>query len=308
MTGKTISSLRLWAAGAVAVAAGLVVQIGGGCAGASEQAPAPDTPAPAASLPYPVRLTFHDEFDGFSFFDERSQSGRWRTQFGYGDPAMVESRALANNGERQAYMDRDFHGVGAAPITVDPFRIANGALEITADRVSPAVKKAIWGQDYTSGMIATRFSFAQRYGYFEMRAAMPVGKGFWPAFWLLPMDKSWPPEIDIVEAIGGDHLFFTPHCPGEHSKPAGDMKLSNPGAFHTFGLLWTVDKLRWYVDGHPVAEAAACPAMRRPMYVLVNFAVGGKWPGNPDATTPFPARMKVDYIRVWQLPDEFARD
>jgi hypothetical protein len=170
-------------------------------------------PAPSASLPFAVHLTFQDEFDDFSLFDENSFAGRWRTQFGYGGPTAVESRSLVSNGERQAYVDRAFRGVGAATINVDPFRVANGVLTITAEKATPSTKAAIWGLDYTSGMIASRFSFAQRYGYFEMRAALPVGKGLWPAFWLLPIDKSWPPEIDIVEAIGGDHLYFTPIAP-----------------------------------------------------------------------------------------------
>lgn len=308
---KVLKTFRAVALGAMAMMSGVALQLSAGCADAKEGAAAPavgSDMSPSVRLPYPVHLTFYDEFNEFTPFDEVSFAGRWRTQFGYGGSAAIESRTLASNGERQAYVDRAFRGVGAAPISIDPFRIVNGALEITADRALAGVKPGIWGLDYTSGMIASRFSFAQRYGYFEMRAALPVGKGFWPAFWLLPIDKSWPPEIDIVEAIGGDHLYFSPHCPGQRNQPAGEMRLADPKAFHTFGLLWTAERLRWYVDGHQMAEAAACPAMRRPMYVLANLAVGGKWPGNPDASTPFPAQMKLDYIRVWQLPDEMARD
>lgn len=301
--------IRRGRVGLWAVACTALLSWAGGCAGAKESPPTPLVePAPSASLPFAVHLTFQDEFDDFSLFDENSFAGRWRTQFGYGGPTAVESRSLVSNGERQAYVDRAFRGVGAATINVDPFHVANGVLTITAEKATPSTKAAIWGLYYTSGMIASRFSFAQRYGYFEMRAALPVGKGLWPAFWLLPIDKSWPPEIDIVEAIGGDHLYFTPHCPGQRSQPAGDRKLANPTAFHTFGLLWTAQRLHWYVDGQLVAEAPTCPAMRRPMYILANLAVGGKWPGNPDASTAFPAQMKLDYIRVWQLPDAMARD
>ena len=157
---------------------------------------------------------------------------------------------------------------------------------------------------YNSGAFTTAQSFAQQYGYFEVQAQLPAGQGFWPSFWLLPTDGSWPPEIDIFEVLGNDpttaYFSLQPRrAPTTNAKVSLLPDLST--GFHTYGLDWQADRIRWYVDGNEVAEAATPADMQKPMYMLLNLAVGdtGSWPGKYDPSLPT-AHMLVDYVRVWQ--------
>src|SRR5206468_2525137 len=118
-----------------------------------------------------------------SFTSSPNGTSGWQTSFYFG------GRTLSSNGEQQYYSD--------SSVGVNPFAVANGVLDITA---SPGANPgALW---YNSGLITTEGMFSQTYGYFEMRAKLPAGQGMWPAFWLLPSDKSWPPELDVLEAFG----------------------------------------------------------------------------------------------------------
>jgi beta-glucanase (GH16 family) len=164
-----------------------------------------------------------------------------------------------------------------------------------------------------SGMLRSRWS--GKYGVFEIRMKVPAGRGLWPAFWLNPQDQIWPPEIDIVEIVnnGRDttrHSFHFLHPDGG----AGPTKLGrnhafSPGidyadGFHVFAVEWTPDRVRHFVDGSLVADRTFLWQHKDgsdggPAHVLVNLAVGGKWPGPPQPTV-FPARLDIEYIRVWQ--------
>jgi beta-glucanase (GH16 family) len=149
---------------------------------------------------------------------------------------------------------------------------------------------------------------------------VPSGQGIWPAFWMLGNDigaVSWPAcgEIDIMENIGREPttVHGTVHGPG-YSGAAGigaayGLPDGAPFAddFHVFAIEWEPQAIRWYVDGalYHTLTPAALPAGARwafdhPFFMLLNVAVGGNWPGNPDATTVFPQRMLVDYVRVYR--------
>src|SRR5262249_48216923 len=115
----------------------------------------------------------------------------------------LASRTLQKFNEQEVYVDPNFKGTDGK-LNVNPFSINNGVLTIHAAPASAATQNSIWGYDYTSGVITTKQSFAQENGYFEMRAQVPNAvQGMAPAFWLMPTDGSWPPEIDIMETIGG---------------------------------------------------------------------------------------------------------
>lgn len=229
-----------------------------------------------------MRITFADEFNSLSA--SASGSGTtWKTTLKIGD----QLRTLASNKEAQYYAD--------ASVGVNPFRTAGGILDITAAPGANPLKLA-----YNSGALTTAQSFAQQYGFFEL----PAGQGFWPAFWLLPTDGSWPPEIDIFEVLGNDPTtaYFSLHTQAGPTTVAKVGLLPDLSAgFHTYGLDWQADRIRWYLDGNPVAEAATPADMHKPMYMLLNLAVGdaGSWPGKYDPGLPT-AHMLVDYVRVWQ--------
>ncbi len=255
-------------------------------------------------------MTFNDEFKTFSWYAEGLEKGptgggTWRTNFGYQGLQEKGSRTLVNNGDMEIYSDRGFRGTADKPLGIDPFRIVNGTFEIVADRAPDGIRKYIWDYPYTSGLITTRGSFAQLYGVFEMRARLPKGKGFWPAFWLLPADHSWPPEIDILEMLGNDPstYYATVHsnAGGKHTKVGNTIHVADTSRdFHTYSVDWESEEIKWYFDGAEVARAPTPTDMHKPVYILVNLGVGGYWPGNPDASTPFPATLSIKWVRAYR--------
>lgn len=173
-------------------------------------------------------------------------------------------------------------------------------------------------RDYTSARLNSAVKFEQTYGKFEARIKMTSGQGIWPAFWLLGNDigtAGWPAcgEIDIMENIGKEPSIVhgTLHGPGYNRELSLGGSYTLPSGkfaddFHTFAVEWEPDEIRFYVDGnlYETRTKAQIPSGGRwvfdhPFFVILNVAVGGDWPGNPDATTVFPQRLLVDYVRVY---------
>ena len=168
---------------------------------------------------------------------------------------------------------------------------------------------------YTSGLIATgrtdaegeregRFAFT--YGYVEVRARLPSGRGLWPAIWLLPSDHVSRPEIDIMEMLGHApdvlEMHYHYRVNGQDRSLGQDRKVADLSAgWHDYAVDWSPQAIIWYLDGREMwrvdnPEIIAAEAM----YLVINLAVGGDWPGAPDAQTVFPARFEIDHVRVWQ--------
>jgi beta-glucanase (GH16 family) len=195
-----------------------------------------------------------------------------------------------------------------------------GNLVITATTAGASAHTCWYGQcKYTSARLQTKDHFAQAYGRFEARIKIPFGQGLWPAFWMLGNDidsTPWPAcgEIDIMENIGKEPstVHGSMHGPGySGGNPLtaayvlpGSAKLSDD--FHVFAVEWDVGEVRFYVDTtlYETRTPADVPAGKvwvydHPFFLLLNVAVGGGWPGSPDATTTFPQTMLVDYVRVY---------
>jgi beta-glucanase (GH16 family) len=248
--------------------------------------------------------TFVDEFDALSLDleDEGGKTkGTWRTNFGYGG---FNSRTLANNGELQVYVDSLFSGTAKSSLDLDPFRIANGNLEIVAEPLKENMRQFTWERSYSSGLLTSKGSFSQEYGVFEIRAKIPRGKGLWPAFWLLPLNNAWPPEIDILEILGDNpqklYVSWHSNVGGTHSSETKTIDVPDTSMeFHTYSVDWTKDTINWFFDDILVASKPTPEDFHRPMYLLLNLAVGGNWPGAPDATTQFPAKYSIDWVRVY---------
>jgi beta-glucanase (GH16 family) len=251
----------------------------------------------------PIAVTFADEFDSFRPF--RGGHGVWRTTFREGpvDDDDLNVRTLKGNKELQLYVDPDMRGRGnrgGRPLGLNPFAERGGRLEIAARPAPRGLERQLDGYKYVSGLITTQPSFRQTYGYFEMRAKLPRGKGVWPAFWLLPADLSWPPEIDVMESVGDpSKVYVTLHSKAAQSH--GTEVQVTPDDFHTFSVSWSQDAVIWFVDGREVKREPTPADMHKPMYLLANVALGGDWAGAPDHTTPFPARMEIDYIRAYRF-------
>jgi Ca2+-binding RTX toxin-like protein len=233
--------------------------------------------------------TFGAEFDTFSSSPDGS-SGVWRTSLTHG------LRTLASNGEIEYYND--------ASTGTNPFSITSGALNITAQQ-GPNPGGATW----SSGVITTQNSFSQLYGVFEMRAQLPVGAGMWPAFWLLPANGTWPPELDVMERVGSDpgliHEFSHSAVGGPNVTTSFNTRVADTTAgFHTYAVDWEPTTITWYVDGYAIASAVTPADMHVPMYMLANLAVGGaaSYGGTTNASTPTTTHMLIDDIRVYASP------
>jgi beta-glucanase (GH16 family) len=141
---------------------------------------------------------------------------------------------------------------------------------------------------------------------------VPAGKGLWPAFWLMPADKSPTPELDIMEMTGDrpNELVTNLHYRADGRRKSWQTFIAVPDmskAYHTYAANWTPDTVTWYFDGRPVAHVGTPLEMHKPMYLLVNLAVGGSWPGAPDATTKFPAQYRIDHVRAYRRKTAFDR-
>jgi hypothetical protein len=296
---------RRWVRRPAASLAALLALALAACVKVDAPAAAPAT-APLTHSPdgRPLVMTFDDEFE--SFRPWREGRGVWRTVFRDGrsdDPFDI--RTLRGNKELQLYVDPDMRlgdrVVGVYPASaLDPFVVHDGVLDIVAQPAPPALVHELGGFQYTSGLITTQPSFSQAYGYFEMRAELPRGKGVWPAFWLLPADLSWPPEIDVMESIGDPSVVYMTAHSTVTKQPSDNARIS-PDAFHVFAVSWDPQEIVWYVDGREVKRQPTPSDMHKPMYMLANVAVGGNWPGAPDASTRWPARMSIDYIRAYRF-------
>jgi len=180
---------------------------------------------------------------------------------------------------------------------------------------------------YTSARIITKGLFSQPYGRFEARMKLPVGKGIWPAFWLLGNDidsVSWPKcgEIDILENIGDPAtIYSTLHGSGYSGEHPITAKFPLPNgesvntAFHIYSVEWAPHDIKFFFDDHLIAHrtpadlpAGAHWAFDHPFFIILNLAIGGIWPGDPDQTTTFPQQMLVDYVRVYQPTSSVAND
>ncbi len=163
------------------------------------------------------------------------------------------------NSEKQIYVDADYAGLGTEPLGIQPFSIANGILTIRAERTPPALVAKALGKRYTSGCITTELTHWQTYGYFEMRARLPRGKGFWPAFWLLPKRLTWPPEIDILEGSGAKPRSIHVGLLDQSIKDATtgiwvDDTIDTTDGFHTYAAEWTHDKIIAYTQWSSEAD------------------------------------------------------
>lgn len=188
--------------------------------------------------------------------------------------------------------------------------------------------------NYTSGRVNTQNKIDYKYGRFEARLKVPEGKGFLPAFWMMPTDESlygqWPKcgEIDIMEVLGHDTktAYSTLHFGEPHKELQGSLKLDKGdfySQYHTYTCEWEPNAISFYVDGKFVHKESdwfskkegfdelTYPApYDQPFYMILNLAVGGNWPGNPDKTTTFDkkARMVVDYVKVYHKGDKAYKE
>jgi beta-glucanase (GH16 family) len=252
---------------------------------------AADNPAPEKPDPK-YHLVWSDEFTGAAL-----DPAKWEH--------IISGRGGGNN-ELQYY-------------TKENTRLADGHLIIEARK---QIHKGPDGQrNYTSSRIRTKNKADWKFARIEVRAKLPQGKGIWPAIWMMPTDNRygrWPNsgEIDIMELLGHEpHTVHGTLHYGDRQKrhlhKGKSFKLERntfADDFHIFRLDWEPNEIRWYVDDklyqtqkdwHTRDAAFPAPFDQR-FHLILNVAIGGNWPGNPDQTTQFPAAMVVDWVRIYQ--------
>lgn len=244
----------------------------------------------AQTTPTLLRATFDDEFNTFT--SSGNGSTGWMTSYPfygqYGRNLYGESSYLSDAGSKY-----------------DPFSLNNGVLNITASAVPSGANP--YNLPYNSGAITTNKTFAQTYGYFEVRAKLPAGQGLWPAFWMLPADDktSTTAELDVFEVLGGNPstLYTATHTTVTGTNVAAQQVVSVANTstdFHTYGVDWEPTTITYYMDGKAISSTPTPSNMNRPMYMLLDLAVGaqGSWAGTPSSSFTS-ASMQVDYVRAY---------
>lgn len=218
------------------------------------------------------------------------------------------------NNEREYYCAPGLAGQANCDLRNPNLRLdGHGNLVIEARKEMPAER-------WTSGRMNTKGAFSQAYGRFEARIKVPKGQGIWPAFWLLGANsksEGWPAcgEIDIMEILGHQPSIVhgSMHGPGYSGAHPLTSSYVLPGRrsfaedFHVFAVEWEPRVVRFYLDDvlYETQTPDNLPPGTRwvydhPFYIILNLAVGGNWPKDPDETTVSPAVMLVDYVRVYR--------
>ena len=264
--------------------------------GANRPTTSPTTDSGTVDSTRTYTLTWSDEFDG--------------PQGQLPDPAAWTAEV---GGQGWGNQEREYYTASAANGSLD----GAGHLVITAAAEPPSTTLSCWYGPcrYTSARLITKAKFAQAYGRFEARIRIPRGPGMWPAFWLLGDDidrVGWPRcgEIDVMEVIGKQPAMLYGTIHGPNGADVGGTQIAPSGAwaddYHVYAVEWEPGDIRLYVDGvmYRRITAAQLPSggwvFDHPFFVLLNVAVGGNWPGDPDASTVFPQQMLVDYVRVYR--------
>jgi beta-glucanase (GH16 family) len=258
-------------------------------------------------------LVWSDEFANSATGNALPDSKNWTYDTGY--------RCCGNN-ELETYCAAGSTTAPCDPANPNAYIDTTGILHIAGRNPS--------GTTYTSARLKTQGVFSFMYGRIEARMKLPESQGMWPAFWLLGNNittVSWPAcgELDVMEHIDGSNppFYAGAQAPG-YDWIAGSVhggttsahldgtQKYNPQAFsaaawHTYGMIWTRGQVQFYVDDPANVYATFTPATfgnpwpfdAGPQFIILNLAIGGEWPGNPDPTTVFPGDMQVDYVRIY---------
>lgn len=237
-------------------------------------------------------LVFSDEFNGATVSAEK-----WNTAFQWGSDLVV-------NDELQYYVNtQDEPDFG-----YDPFVMTGDALVITGAETPSDLSDSANGQNYLSGVLTSQGRFDFQFGYAEIRAKVPTGRGYWPGFWMLGSEfVDIKPQLYVMENRGdnaslvyhrynytdADNTFIA----SELYRTAGENFNSE---FHTYGVEWTDSAISWYVDGTKVQTLDSGEIPSQSMYLILNLAIGGWFPESPNDATLFPGEFVIDYVRVYQ--------
>jgi beta-glucanase (GH16 family) len=240
-------------------------------------------------------LAFSDDFNGNTL-----NTDKWSTCYDWREPATDGCTNTGNN-EQEWYLPSQVsvHG-GAAVLTA------------TNDPVTVDTPQGVKTYPYRSGMISTGrtdtdspVKWSATYGYYVASIKFDGGHGVWPAFWLLPANRNWPPEIDIMESLGKNpnQVLLTNHWPSPDGPQQNSTVVTGAdytSGWHTYAINWQPGVIDWYVDGLLKKTVTGPTVPDTPMEMIFDLAIGGKLPGYADSTTPFPRTMEIDNVKVYE--------
>ncbi|MFK7805330.1 MAG: family 16 glycosylhydrolase [Anaerolineae bacterium] len=240
-----------------------------------------------------LKLVFADEFD-----QHELDSSKWADCYWWD----VEGCTNKGNSELEWYLPENVKvGRGSLILEARKEMVTNPNRELFP---------------YSSGMVTTgrnvsdtdipaNFSF--QFGYVEVKAKFPAGKGLWPAIWLLPITHESRPEIDILEILGDEmnaarmHIHYIDSDQQRQSVGHTQFVPNLGEGWQTIGLDWQPDRVTWFLNGDLIWEVTDPEVIpQESLYLIINLAVGGDYPGSPNSTTVFPSQVEVDYVRIWQ--------
>jgi len=256
-----------------------------------------------------------------STFPEKEASWKlvWSDEFN-GDKLDMSKWTFDVGGDGWGNKELQYYTDGAN------IKLLDGKLIIDARKIP------LGGNEFTSARISTRGKASWTYGKIEARIKLPYGQGMWPAFWMLGenIDSAGYPkcgEIDIMEMVGSTDgvenatIWSSLHRPDQRATESDKIKSETAfykntdgnwfnDDYHVFGIVWSSGQLQFYVDNHlynkvrvPISGKDGYSVFREPFFIILNLAVGGTWPGSPDAKTDWPKQMEVDWVRVYQQGD-----
>lgn len=267
-------------------------------------------------------LIWNDEFDGAEL-DSMKWSFERNCRGGYNNELQCYTNRQGSSTESNVYFEDGIMHIVARKENFSGQAEQDDVPSYDEDDTSAE-------RDYTSARLRTKNKGDWKYGRIEVRAKLPQGQGIWPAIWMLPTNSEyggWPysGEIDIMEAINsntgsfGNTIHGTLHFGGIAHRYPGQSFVPETNIwdeFHTYSIEWEEGTIRWYVDDTHYAtqisdrwytDKAGAPKAApfdKEFHLLLNLAVGGNWPGNPNANTTFPQEMAVDYVRIYQCDND----
>ncbi len=267
----------------------------------------------------PIGATFTENKITITIADDDVDGGVVIPTTGYTTPTSYAGYTLAwqdefNGTTLSNDWNFEINGSGGGNNELQYYRAENTSM-INGHLVIEAKQENYGGRNYTSSRITTQGKKSYKYGRVDIRAVLPKGQGLWPALWMLGDNittTSWPAcgEIDIMELVGHqpNRVHGTAHWDSLGHAQFGSSKALSTGdfseAFHVFSIIWNANEIKWYVDDVLYNTIDITPSglseFHEKFFFIFNVAVGGTWPGSPDATTAFPQRMIVDYVRVFQ--------
>jgi hypothetical protein len=243
----------------------------------------------------------------------------WNSGFVSTHAAVGVNESLWNTAKKDFPEWSSFSGSGDAVPNADmiaksgisPYLCGGNELIITPKVLTPAQKATInpkWNEHkakYMGGAISS-YPYGQKYGMFAMNCVLPKGKGAWLGSWALPIDRSWPPEMDFFEALGHlpTKLVTTLHIPnGAQIAKVHDLGYDYSTRYTHVAWDWSPKVIKKYINRVQVDEVATPASMHRPFYLIADYAVGGSWGGYPDPATKDFMPMRIDSIQAWQRPE-----